>query len=211
MKNLNRVVFYILGLFLLSLGSVLAIKSKLGVSPISSLPFSLTKVSNISLGAASTTLFIVYVIIQIIILKRDFKKIQLLQIIFAILFGQLVNFFNIIIDINLESYFIRIILCIGSFFISAMGVFLTITANIVPVAPDGLTNVISSKTNKDFGKVKIYFDCTIVGLSALILLCLGKNLEGIGIGTLLAAIFVGRIVYFINKNFKEKVEKVIFL
>lgn len=211
MKNLNRVIVYILGVFLLALASVLSIKSKLGVSPISSLPFSLTKVSNLSLGIASTTLFIFYVIMQIIILKRDFKKIQLLQIIFAILFGQLVNFFNIIIDVNLEGYFIRIALFIASLFISAMGVFLTITANIVPVAPDGLTNVISSKINKDFGKVKIYFDCTIVGLSLLILIFLNKNLEGIGIGTLLAAIFVGRIVYFINKNFKEKVEKVIFL
>lgn len=211
MKYLNRVVFYILGIFLISLGSVLAIKSKLGVSPINSLPFSLTKISNISLGVASTMLFIVYVIIQIIILKKDFDKIQLLQIIFAILFGQLVNFFNAIININLESYTIRIILCIGSLFITAIGVFLTITANIVPVAPDGLTNVISIKRNKDFGKIKIYFDCTIVTLSALLLIFSGKSLEGIGVGTLLAAIFVGRIVFFINKNFKEKVEKIIFL
>lgn len=210
MKHLNRVVFYILGIFLISLGSVLAIKSKLGVSPINSLPFSLTKISNISLGVASTMLFIVYVIIQIIILKKDFDKIQLLQIIFAILFGQLVNFFNTIININLESYTIRIILCIGSLFITAIGVFLTITANIVPVAPDGLTNVISIKRNKDFGKIKIYFDCTIVTLSALLLIFSGKSLEGIGVGTLLAAIFVGRIVFFINKNFKENFQKIFF-
>ncbi len=211
MKNLNRIIFYIIGLFLLALGSVLAIKSKLGVSPISSIPFSLTKVSNISLGVASTILFIFYVIIQMIILKRDFKKIQLLQIIFAVVFGQLVNFFNIIININLENYFMRVILVILSFFITAMGVFLTITSNIVPVAPDGLTKVISTKVNKEFGKVKIYFDCVVVSLAVLILLFSGKNLDGIGIGTLLSAILVGRIVLIINKMFKEKVENIIFL
>ena len=211
MKNLNRIIFYIIGLFLLALGSVLAIKSKLGVSPISSIPFSLTKVSNISLGVASTILFIFYVIIQMIILKRDFKKIQLLQIIFAVVFGQLVNFFNIIININLENYFMRVILFILSFFITAMGVFLTITSNIVPVAPDGLTKVISTKVNKEFGKVKIYFDCVVVSLAVLILLFSGKNLDGIGIGTLLSAILVGRIVIIINKMFKEKVENIIFL
>ncbi|MBD7914377.1 hypothetical protein H9660_04395 [Clostridium sp. Sa3CUN1] len=211
MKNLNRIIFYIIGLFLLALGSVLAIKSKLGVSPISSIPFSLTKVSNISLGVASTILFIFYVIIQMIILKRDFKKIQLLQIIFAVVFGQLVNFFNIIININLENYFMRVILVILSFFITAMGVFLTITSNIVPVAPDGLTKVISTKVNKEFGKVKIYFDCVVVSLAVLILLFSGKNLDGIGIGTVLSAILVGRIVLIINKMFKEKVENIIFL
>lgn len=210
MKQLIRGLCYILGLFLISLGSVLAIKSKLGVSPINSLPFSLTKVSNISLGVASTMLFIFYVIIQIIILKKDFKKIQLLQIIFAILFGQLVNFLNIIIDINLYSYIMRIIVCLMSLFITAIGVFLTITANIVPVAPDGLTNVISIKRNMDFGKTKIYFDCIIVFLSILILIISNKNLEGIGVGTLLSALFVGRIVFFINKNLKEKVERIIF-
>ena len=211
MKNLNRIIFYIIGLFLLALGSVLAIKSKLGVSPISSIPFSLTKVSNISLGVASTILFIFYVIIQMIILKRDFKKIQLLQIIFAVVFGQLVNFFNIIININLENYFMRVILVILSFFITVMGVFLTITSNIVPVAPDGLTKVISTKVNKEFGKVKIYFDCVVVSLAVLVLLFSGKNLDGIGIGTLLSAILVGRIVLIINKMFKEKVENIIFL
>lgn len=118
---------YILGLFLIALGSVLAIKSNLGVSPISSLPFSLTKVSSISLGAASTILFTFYVVVQIIILRKDFKIIQLLQVAFAILFGQLVNFFNTIININIDSYFIIIALFIMSIFVTAIGVFLTIT------------------------------------------------------------------------------------
>lgn len=62
----------------------------------------------------------------------------------------------------------------------------------------------------DFGKTKIYFDCTVVFLSILILIISHKNLEGIGVGTLLSALFVERIVFFINKNFKEKVESIIF-
>lgn len=210
MKHLNRGLMYICGIFLLALGGVLAIKSNLGASPVSSLPLSISRVSSISLGSAAAMLFIIYVLIQIIILRKDFKPIQLLQIIFAVLFGQIMNFFNLIININVESFYVRVFICIISFFITALGVVFTITANIVPIAPDGLAQVISKKAEIDFGKAKIYFDCVVVILSAAILLLNDKNLDGLGIGTVLSAILVGRIVFFINKNFKNKLEGAIF-
>lgn len=210
MKYLRRGFIYIAGVFLLALGGVLAIKSNLGASPISSLPLSISSVSNLSLGTAATMVFIIYVVIQIIILRKDFKLIQLLQVIFAVLFGQLMNLFNLIININVESFYVRIFICILSFFITAFGVVFTITANIVPIAPDGLTQVISKKTKIDFGKAKVYFDCTVVLLSVTILLLNNKSLNALGIGTVLSAILVGRIVYIINKNLKKKLESIIF-
>lgn len=210
MKSINRIVIYIGGIVLLALGGVLAIKSNLGASPISSLPLSISKVSRMSLGTAAAILFTIYVVIQILILKRDFKKIQLLQIVFAILFGQIMNFFNSIITININNFYSKIIICILSFFITAFGVVFTITANIVPVAPDGLAQVISKKAKIDFGKAKIYFDCTVVLLSVSILLFNSKGLEGLGIGTVLSALLVGRIVSYISKNLKHKIEYICF-
>ena len=210
MKNLKRVIIYICGIFTLALGGILAIKSDLGASPVSALPLSISRVSGLSLGTATIVLFIFYVIIQIILLRKNFKKIQLLQIVFAILFGQIMNFFNLIININVDKFYIKIAICLLSFFITALGVFITITANIVPVAPDGVVQVISLKKKIDFGKAKNYFDCIVVVLSVVLLLVNRKNLEGLGIGTVLSAILVGRIVFIINKYFKESLENVIF-
>ena len=209
MKSINRIVIYICGIFLLALGGVLAIKSNLGASPISSLPLSISKVSRISLGTAAAILFTIYVGIQILILKRDFKKIQLLQIVFAILILK-VPVGRTIINININNLYIRIFICILSFFITAFGVVCTITANIVPVAPDGLAQVISKKAKIDFGKAKIYFDCIVVVLSVSILLVNSKGLDGLGIGTILSALLVGRIVVYINKNLKHKIEYMCF-
>lgn len=202
MKNTNRIAIYICGIFLLALGGVLAIKSNLGASPVSSLPLSISKVTSISLGRAAAILFIIYVGIQILILRRDFKIVQLLQI---------MNFFNAIININIDSFYIRIVICILSFFITAFGVTFTITANIVPVAPDGLAQVISKKAKIEFGKAKIYFDCVVVALSVGILLINNKGLDGLGIGTVLSALLVGRIVAYINKNLKHKIENICFV
>ncbi|WP_294390151.1 DUF6198 family protein [uncultured Clostridium sp.] len=211
MKSINRIIIYICGIFLLALGGVLAIKSNLGASPVSSLPLSISKVSSISLGTAAAILFTIYVGMQIILLKRDFKMIQLLQIVFAILFGQIMNFFNLIININVDSFYIRIFICILSFFITSLGIVFTITADIVPVAPDGLSQAISKKARIDFGKAKIYFDCVIVILSGSILLFNGKGLDGLGIGTILSALLVGRIVAYINKSLKHKIEYICFI
>ena len=211
MKNANRIAIYICGIFLLALGGVLAIKSNLGASPVSSLPLSISKVSSISLGTAAAILFTIYVGMQIILLKRDFKMIQLLQIVFAILFGQIMNFFNLIININVDSFYIRIFICILSFFITSLGIVFTITADIVPVAPDGLSQAISKKARIDFGKAKIYFDCVIVILSGSILLFNGKGLDGLGIGTILSALLVGRIVAYINKSLQHKIEYICFI
>lgn len=210
MKYFKRVVIYICGIFMIALGGILAIKSNLGASPVSSLPLSISRVSRLSLGTATIALFTFYVLIQIIVLRKNFKKVQLLQIVFAILFGQIMNFFNSIINIDVDNFYIKITICLLSFFITALGVFITITSNIVPVAPDGLVQVISLKRRIDFGKAKNYFDCMVVILSILLLLINGKSLEGLGIGTILSAILVGRIVFIINKYFKENLEKIIF-
>lgn len=209
-KKVNRIIMYIVGIFLLALGGVLAIKSNLGASPVSSLPLSISKVTTISLGAATTALFITYVALQIVILKRDFKLIQLLQVIFAMLFGKIMNFFNIVININVESFYIRVFICILSFFITAFGILFTITADIVPVAPDGLAQAISRKMKIEFGKAKIYFDCVVVILSLTILLINNKGIDGLGIGTILSALLVGRILSKLKLILGDKIENLLY-
>lgn len=81
----------------------------------------------------------------------------------------------------------------------------------MPVAPDRLAQAISKKANIDFGKAKIYFDCFVVALSIAILILNNKGLDGLGIGTILSALLVGRIVAYINKKMKQKIESICFV
>ena len=81
----------------------------------------------------------------------------------------------------------------------------------MPVAPDRLAQAISKKANIDFGKAKIYFDCVVVALSIAILILNNKGLDGLGIGTILSALLVGRIVSYINKKMKQKIESICFV
>lgn len=187
-------------MLILALGSVVAIKSGLGVSPVTSLPFGINNVTNISIGTASSILYSSYVGIQFVILKKDFKKLQLLQIVFAILFGNIVNLLNGIITIEFNNILLNLLLLLLSFVFTALGVTLTIKANLVPIAPDGLVQALSQKLKVPFGKIKIYFDLIVVILSCTLMLCAKGGIDGIGIGTILSVFIVGRMISYFAKE-----------
>lgn len=198
--SLRRFLKYLFGILILALGSVVAIKSGLGVSPITSLPFGINNVTDVSIGTASSILYIFYVVIQFFILKKDFKKLQFLQIVFAILFGSIVNFFNGIININFNNFVLNLLLLLISFIFTALGVTLTIKANLVPVAPDGLVQALSQKYRIPFGKIKIYFDSIVVILSCTLMFSVKGGIEGIGIGTILSVFTVGKMISYFAKE-----------
>ena len=210
LKFLSRIMIYLIGILFLALGGVLTIKSYLGATPVSLLPLSISRITNLQLGTAAFLIFTLYVLIQILLLKKDFKPVQLLQILFGVLFGQIMNFFNNLIQINLDSMTMRIFLSFLGFILIAIGIVLTITPKIVPVAPDGIVQAIAIKSKLDFGKAKVYFDFAVFILAILLLFINDKSLEGVGIGTLLSAIFVGRIVAVVNTYCKKPLEKLMF-
>lgn len=60
MKHLKvRIPMYFIGLFIMTIGIALSVKSNLGVSPVSSIPYTITCVWGIEMGKA-TILFTLY-------------------------------------------------------------------------------------------------------------------------------------------------------
>jgi len=194
----------------LALGGVLAINSRLGVSPVNLIQLSLSYLIGSSLGFAAFISFVTYVILQALLLKKDFKPIQILQILFAVLFGFLLQFFNNSIQLENLSLTFRVSLVFISILVIALGIFLTVTPRLIPMAPDGMAGAIAFKLKKDFGKGKLVFDVIIVVTSAVILFVTNSGFEDIGIGTILSAILVGKVIVFVNSRFKEKLEAIIF-
>ena len=89
-KNNNmvtRIIMYLLGLFVMTMGIAISVKSNLGVSPVSSIPYTMTCVWGIEMGRATILFHIGLVIIQILLLRKAFKIKNLLQVPVGILFG----------------------------------------------------------------------------------------------------------------------------
>lgn len=89
-----RLPMYLIGLFIMTIGIAISVKSNLGVSPVSSIPYTMTCIWGIEMGKATILFHIVLVLIQLIILRKNFKLISLLQIPVGVVFGYFTTFCN---------------------------------------------------------------------------------------------------------------------
>ena len=94
---IRRVFVYVFGLLTLAFGVAFAVNSGLGISPVNSLPFIVSLIVNVDMGICVTVLFSLYILFQIIILQKDFKWINLTQLLFSSIFGYFVYFTRMVI------------------------------------------------------------------------------------------------------------------
>ncbi|ADL53977.1 YczE/YyaS/YitT family protein [Clostridium cellulovorans] len=211
MKYILRITIYFAGLFLLAIGINLAIKSNLGVSPVSAFPLAISNIIGVSLGTVTIGVYAFYVLAQALILRKKFKLKSLLQILFSFPFGFFVDFASgLLKGIEASNYFIQVLLMSTSIGIVSIGVVMFITMDIVPNAPDGLVLAISDKTKTDFGKVKILFDCTSVILAIILSLVFIGNISTIREGTIISALLTGKVIGIISKPCAPRLKKLVF-
>lgn len=193
---IKKAIIYALGLFTLAFGIALSVKSNLGVSPVSSVPLVLSKISGLSLGTVTALVYIFNLVLQAVILRRDYKPANLLQIAVTFLFGfftdatiWLTSFLPVT-----DSYIIRIVyLAFGIAFV-ALGVFFYLTTSLMALPTDGTVQAIALKGRFKLHKVKIGYDCASTALALVLSLLFLRGIEGIGIGTIAAALGVGRLL-----------------
>lgn len=202
MKNMKiRVPMYFIGLFIMTIGIAISVKSNLGVSPVSSIPYTMTCVWGIEMGKATILFHIVLVLLQVIILRKNFKAVSLLQIAVGIVFGYFTTFCNYCVSYlpTPENLAVRIIMMLISTVIIAFGIFLYLPANLMPLAGEGVMKAISDTIHIEFSKVKIAFDVSMVVTSAIVCLIMLHSFGSVGIGTVIAALLVGMVLGMITK------------
>lgn len=202
---------YFIGLFVMTIGIALSVKSNLGVSPVSSIPYTMTCVWGIEMGKATILFHIVLVLIQILLLRKNFKPVQWLQVLIGVVFGYFTTFCNYLVSFlpTPENLGIRIVMVLASTVFVALGIFLYLPANLIPLAGEGCMQAVSSVTHVEFSKVKIGFDCTMVLISAVTCLSLLHTLGSVGAGTIIAAVLVGTLVGILNRAFGKQRDKLL--
>lgn len=200
-EYLKRYMLLIVALFIIAMGTALAAKARLGTTPISSVPLVLSLGLPWSMGKITIAMQMTFVALQILILRREYQPVQLLQLAAGFVFGYFTDFaLNLISYMQIHSYFVQWLVCIASIFIVALGVSLEIEANVVMLAGEGLVKAIAQKTHRDFGKMKIYFDSTLVIISVIASIYMFHELNGVREGTIAASLLVGNAVSYYNKK-----------
>ena len=206
-----RYFILLLGLFILALGIGFSTAATLGVSPVSCIPYVLSKAFPISMGTMTIMMHALFMMAQIALLRKEFKAVQLFQMGVVVVFGFFTDFCIALTSrIQVDSYLTQWILCILSCFVIALGVALEIKAGVATLPMEGLMKTLSQLTGKSFGKLKSITDTTLVAIAFVFSLVFFKELIGIREGTLFAAVTIGYIVRFISTKLSFLDRKLIY-
>ncbi len=200
-KSIFNLSLYIFGILLLSIGSNLSICSNLGVSPINSVPYVVSIITGIELGLLVPIVHSTIVILQALVLKKEFKVFYCFEVLFVIILGYFIKSTGFLVEfITPTSLFAQITVMVISIFFVALGVSFYVNANILNLPVEAFAIALSEKSEKTpFHSYKLYIDCTFVAISIILGFIYRDSIVGVGIGTIFAAIFVSKMIPFTNK------------
>ena len=199
-----RYFLFVVAVIVQASGIALVVKSMLGTSPISSLPYVISLASPFTLGQMTFSINMLLVLGQYLLLRRAFDNIQFLQIPVTLIFSWFIDFFmeawSWVIPTN---YILQLLpLLIGTTLI-AFGVAVQGIANVLMLPGEGIVYAVSRCFHIEFGKVKTANDVSLVSLAAVISLVYLGGIEGIREGTLISALITGTIARHFLKHLSK--------
>ena len=202
----KRYTLFIISLFFSALGVAFTKSGELGVSPISSVANILSlKFTKITMGNWLIIWNCVLILGQILILRKKFKPIQLLQVPLSFLFGYFTDFGMWLVGfIPVENYPMRLIMVVAGVIILGFGISLSVIANVIMNAGEAFVKAVADASKKNFGNVKIAFDISCVTFSVILsLIFFDFSVVGTREGTLIAAFCTGLVVKFFSARLKK--------
>lgn len=203
---IRRYASFVVILFVIAFGTSLSIRANLGSSPISAPPYVLSLIPGMKLtmGQLTICMHVFFILTQILLLRKDFEKRQLTQILVSFLFGfytdvtmWMTGFLQIPFDINpAVGYPLRFVELLIGGAILAFGIACEVRCDSLMLAGEGFPLAIAKFLKKDFGKVKICTDTFLVSVGVVFMFVFFGHWDWkmIGPGTLVSMFYVGFMV-----------------
>ena len=193
---------FFIGLFINSLGVSVITKADLGTSPISSIPYVLSLSFPMTLGTFTIFFSLILIVLQLIILRKNFRLEHILQIPVSILFGYFIDLTMLLLNgIELDTYIFKIIFLVIGCVILGFGVYLEMLSNVVMLPGESFARAVSSTIHSEFGVTKVVFDVSMSVIAAVLSFIFAKHLQGVREGTIIAAVLVGFIARIFSRIF----------
>ncbi len=181
-----------------SFGVVLMLYSGAGISAISSVPFAFSEVlPRLSLGTW-TYLFQGLLVLSLMILRKKFVPQYLFSFVVGFVFGKLLDFYELWIPLLPKGWVMQVIYFIISYLLICFGIALSNRCKLPIVPTDLFPRELSDITGVAYSRIKIIFDVTCLAVTMLLTLLFLGHLEGLGIGTILAACTMGKVIGWIG-------------
>ena len=216
-RRINSEILYLIAILVLSFSIDLLTIANMGLSAINGPAYILSeKVYSLTYGQAEYivegiiflfSMQVKSIFIVFCILMKKFKMAYLSSFITGVLYATMADIWKIIIPFfqtqNEICFQLRIVYFFIGFILSAMAVAMFYKSYLYPQIYDFFVQEISKKYRITLKIFKTCFDCTFLILSFIMSLFLFHGIVGIGIGTIIVALFNGTFISFF-KNFLDK-------
>ena len=189
-----------------SFSVVLMLYSGSGISAISSVPFAFSEAfPKLTLGTW-TYIFQGLLIASLMYMRKKFIASYMFSFVVGFVFSQFLDLFELYINMLPQAFSWRVLYFIISYILICIGIALSNRCGLPIIPTDLFPRELSAIIKIEYAKIKITFDVTCLAITALLTLFLLGHIDGLGIGTILAAFTMGKgVAYagqYLDKNFQ---------
>ena len=201
----TRWVIYLVGMISLVAGLTLNTKTGLGASAIVSVAHTISLCTGFTLGNISLVTYVLFIAAQFVLKGSKRNWLDLLQLVVSVVFTRVLDFMKAAVTYQSgQSLVSDLLLLVLSIVLTGTGAAMVLSMELVPNPVDGIVNALSMRSGKEVGICKSCFDIVNVAVALLIGLFNGNALMGIGIGTVISMLCIGRYISIFNKFFRHK-------
>lgn len=207
-RVISKFIVVAISMIITAIGASLGLKAAIGVGAWDALSQSVSTVLNIKVGTFSMILNISCVLIQLLLLKKDFKINHVSQIFVSILVGIVVNFmfYNVLSKFVIDSYLISMMLFVLSMIICTVSVSVIMAINLISFPLESCCMVIAKKTNKNFGSIRQGVDVISIIIALGVAFIFNDNIT-VREGTVIAMVIFGPMLDLFMKLMKPGLRK----
>ena len=171
------------------------------------MPYAVAQIFGYETGTAVFVAYLIFIVLQIVLLKGKFRPFQLLQVAASYLTSAFITIFDRVLPVP-EQMGSRLLVLALAIILTGIGAAVTVDVNIVPNPADGLARVLGERCGKNMGFGKNLFDFSALVISLAIGMIGAGRPVGIGSGTVVAMVCTGRVIALFNYFGKKKIEEI---
>lgn len=207
MKYFKRYLFLVLLILINATAVAMMIKAAVGVSAYDAFNLSISQITNIKVGTIMIIVNSILVLLQILMLKKDFTIRHLLQIAVSIVFGSVINIvLDLTSDIEFTNYVLKFAIFLTSILIQSVAVGSMMLLDLVTLPLEGFLKTVSRFVKPSFVQLRQLADVfsILFSLAVTFLLKYPLNVrEGTVIGMLIFSPIMGKAMVALEPKFIE--------
>ena len=188
-----------------SLAVILMLYSGSGISAISSVPYAFEKVFPVITLGTWTYIFQALLILSLMILRKKFVPAYLCSFLVGFAFSEMLDIHEMWINALPTALEYRVVYFVISYLLICFGIALSNRCGLPIIPTDLFPRELADITKIKYSRIKIGFDVTCLAITALMTCIILGHLDGLGIGTILAAFTMGKVIGMIGDKMDQHV------